>query len=200
MGKILAPDGSKNVAVGKVIALLAEEGDDIANLQAPAETESSSKTTQEVASTPGSSSSSPKPEQADTTHAVSPTRPHKTPAHSRPLFPSVLRLLSENDVHNPESIKGTGVRGMLTKGDVLAYLGKASGPLGSFKAALEAEEKKNEKNPSVGSEKKQTESPALLDGAALRRLIVTTMLDASIKARAVPGEIANGTLCQSKCC
>jgi len=28
---------------------------------------------------------------------------------------------------------GTGVRGMLTKGDVLAYLGKASGPNGTFK-------------------------------------------------------------------
>lgn len=43
------------------------------------------------------------------------------------------RLLLEFGIKDPESIKGTGVRGMLTKGDVLAYLGKASGPLGTYK-------------------------------------------------------------------
>ena len=53
--------------------------------------------------------------------------------HSRPVFPSVHRLLLENAVTELETIKGTGVRGMLTKGDVLAFLGKASNPLGTFK-------------------------------------------------------------------
>jgi hypothetical protein len=42
-------------------------------------------------------------------------------------------LLQENSVQDPEKIKGTGVRGMLTKGDVLAFLGKASSPTGTFK-------------------------------------------------------------------
>ena len=32
-----APNGTRNVEVGKVIALLAEEGDDISNLEAPKE-------------------------------------------------------------------------------------------------------------------------------------------------------------------
>jgi hypothetical protein len=45
----------------------------------------------------------------------------------------VARLLQEYGVHNPEEIKGTGIRGMLTKGDVLAFLGKASSPTGTFK-------------------------------------------------------------------
>lgn len=45
-----------------------------------------------------------------------------------------MRLLTENNVSDPKSIKGTGVRGMLTKGDVLAHLGKASHPLGTYKA------------------------------------------------------------------
>lgn len=53
--------------------------------------------------------------------------------HSKPLFPSVQRLLTENSVENADKIKGTGVRGMLTKGDVLAFLGKASSPLGTYK-------------------------------------------------------------------
>jgi pyruvate/2-oxoglutarate dehydrogenase complex dihydrolipoamide acyltransferase (E2) component len=56
--------------------------------------------------------------------------------HSRPLFPSVHRLLLENTVTNLEKIKGTGIRGMLTKGDVLTFLGKASNPLGTFKFGL----------------------------------------------------------------
>ena len=56
--------------------------------------------------------------------------------HSRPLFPSVHRLLLEHTVTNLETIKGTGVRGMLTKGDVLTFLGKASNPLGTFKFGL----------------------------------------------------------------
>ena len=54
-------------------------------------------------------------------------------SHSRPLFPSVARLLQGHGVQDPEKIKGTGVRGMLTKGDVLAFLGKASSPTGTFK-------------------------------------------------------------------
>ena len=56
--------------------------------------------------------------------------------HLRPLFPSVHRLLLEHAVTNLENIKGTGVRGMLTKGDVLTFLGKASNPLGTFKFGL----------------------------------------------------------------
>jgi pyruvate/2-oxoglutarate dehydrogenase complex dihydrolipoamide acyltransferase (E2) component len=56
-------------------------------------------------------------------------------SHSRPLFPSVSRLLQEYGVQDPEKIKGTGVRGMLTKGDILAFLGKASSPTGTFKPA-----------------------------------------------------------------
>ncbi|KAJ3486501.1 hypothetical protein NLI96_g4204 [Meripilus lineatus] len=183
MGKILAPDGSRNVSVGKVIALLAEEGDDISNLQAPSEPSSST-------SQPQASSSAPppppttRPEPSNPTHSASPTHSHKTPSHSRPLFPSVLRLLSENDVANPEEIKGTGVRGMLTKGDVLTYLGKASSPLGSFKAALEAEKKKDERV--VAKESGKQPEPVILDGLSVRRVIATNMLEASIKARTMP--------------
>ena len=42
-------------------------------------------------------------------------------------------MLQEYGVQDPEKIKGTGVRGMLTKGDVLAFLGKASSATGTFK-------------------------------------------------------------------
>lgn len=84
---------------------------------------------QEQEQAPTAASPQPGPTQTPTpklTHHVS---------HSRPLFPSVARLLQEYGVHDPEKIKGTGVRGMLTKGDVLAFLGKASSPTGTFKQA-----------------------------------------------------------------
>ncbi|KAJ7460923.1 pyruvate dehydrogenase X component [Mycena galericulata] len=173
MGKILVPDGSKNIVVGKVIALLAEEGDDISNLEAPKEDASPRRKPQQEAS---SSASTPPPARESKPSPPPPTSQHAhsstAPSHSRPLFPSVHRLLIENDISKPSAIKGTGVRGMLTKGDVLAFLGKASGPLGTYKETpppmAQAQPKKEEYKP--------------LDGPALRQLIVSTMLQNSIKA------------------
>jgi hypothetical protein len=122
------PDGTKNIAVGKIIALLAEEGDDISNLEVPKEQEQ----------TPAPAKEEPPPSPKPQTQSSSPPSPspsHPSPTHTRPLFPSVHRLLLEyaSSIPNPTDIKPTGIRGMLTKGDVLAFLGKASGPLGSYK-------------------------------------------------------------------
>jgi pyruvate/2-oxoglutarate dehydrogenase complex dihydrolipoamide acyltransferase (E2) component len=128
--------------VGKVIALLAEEGDDISNLEAPKEEPKPATTEAKPSSSPAPTptsvpSTSAKPDAS--TQTPSSGHPKKHPEHSKPLFPSVLRLLSEYNVADPEKIKGTGVRGMLTKGDVLAHLGKASGPTGTYKEPSKAE-------------------------------------------------------------
>ncbi|KAF7353708.1 Pyruvate dehydrogenase complex protein X component, mitochondrial [Mycena venus] len=184
MGMIIVPDGSKNIVVGKVIALLAEEGDDISNLQPPKE-DASPRRKQEPESSAASSPapSSPAQESKPSPPASAPKHAHSStpPSHSRPLFPSVHRLLLEHDISKPSAIKGTGVRGMLTKGDVLAFLGKASGPMGTYKETppptAQAQPKKEEYKP--------------LDGPALRRLIVSTMLQNSVKARNLsPGSLA----------
>lgn len=120
-------DGAKNVSVGRVIALLAEEGDDISNLEVPKEEPKSAPTPQ-----PETSAATPSPSQAPEPAQEPKTRSHH-PTHSKHLMPSVVRLLIEGGVTDAEVIKGTGVRGMLTKGDVLAYLGRASNPLGTYK-------------------------------------------------------------------
>lgn len=121
-GSIQLPDGAKNVPVGKVIALLAEEGDDISNLEAPKEDSPAQKP-----------SSAPEPQQVQEQQSTKPIIHHgPPPTHTRPLFPSVHRLVLEHGINNLDAIKGTGVRGMLTKGDVLTYLGKASGPSGTY--------------------------------------------------------------------
>lgn len=122
------PNGSKSIPVGKTIALLTEEGDDISNLEVPKEdspkTSKKEAAAEEKALEPSSSSSSSQPSPKHDVHISS----------SRPLFPSVQRLLAENGIDDADTIKGTGIRGMLTKGDVLAHLGKVSSPLGSYKS------------------------------------------------------------------
>jgi len=161
LGKILAPDGTKNVPVGRVIALLAEEGDDISNLEAP-EPVAPSKPDSSAASSvslppPSPTASTPQPIQQSDGH------PHH-PTHSKHLLPSVIRLLREGGITDAGVINGTGVRGMLTKGDVLAYLGKASNPLGTYKPP---------KKETAAPAKAKAESAKPLDGAAIRHLIVS---------------------------
>ncbi|KAL9936219.1 hypothetical protein V8E36_005061 [Tilletia maclaganii] len=54
-------------------------------------------------------------------------------AHEVAMFPSVARILAEHSDVDPSKIKGTGIRGMITKGDVLAHIGEINSPLGSAK-------------------------------------------------------------------
>lgn len=117
------------MSVGRVIALLAEEGDDISNLEAPKE---------EIEPAPApkleTSAATPSPSAPQSPVTVQEPKTHSHhPTHSKHLMPSVIRLLIEGGITNADVIKGTGVRGMLTKGDVLAYLGRASNPLGTYK-------------------------------------------------------------------
>jgi len=175
-----AQDGTKNVPVGRVIALLAEEGDDISNLQPPAEEAKPEPTQQPAPSEPAT----PKSEPSQTPSTSTPLHLHKNLEHSRPLFPSVLRLLQEHNVDSVDKIKGTGVRGMLTKGDILVHLGLASGPTGTFKETHGLDEHKAK--PAQKSEK--VEPP--LDGPAIRRLIVSNMLLVSTRARSGPGNVS----------
>ncbi|KAI0637444.1 single hybrid motif-containing protein [Trametes polyzona] len=188
VGKIIAPDGTKGIPVGKTIALLAEEGDDISNLEVPADepappkSESQSKPSPAPSSSASSSASQPSAAEAKQSPPAPPSESH-VPQTSRPLFPSVLRLIQEHHIpaSDIEKIKGTGVRGMLTKGDVLSHLGLASSPTGTFRETP-APDVKTDKNTGAQGEKKEAAAP--LDGAAIRRLIVGNLLDASIKARA----------------
>jgi len=179
LGKIVLPDGSKNVPVGKIIAFLAEDGDDISDLTVPKEESPST-----LAPVNESHSRPPPPSTAVTSASSSPASiPSHAVAksiHNRPLFPSVLRLLRENDVDG-QIIKGTGVRGMLTKGDVLAHIGKASSPWGTGK------DPKTE--PSILSPAPwgvnaapEAKSDKVLDSETVRRMIVAGLVEAASPA------------------
>ncbi|CAE6427405.1 unnamed protein product [Rhizoctonia solani] len=188
LGKILVENGAKSVSVGTLIALLAEEGDDISNLQPPAESESESSkppkkedqstSASSAATAPTSRSSPSAPESA------APNSPHHD-FPKGPLFPSVMRLLAQHHVSSKDAkkIKGTGVRGMLTKGDILAYLGLASTPTGTFKVTQPKD------TPAVASKtgtKAEGPKKVEIDAPTLRKLIIEGMILRADKSRAAP--------------
>ncbi|KAN0066270.1 pyridoxine biosynthesis protein [Thecaphora frezii] len=193
LAKILVAEGAKDVQVGKIIALLAEEGDDLSNLEAPKEQESQPQQQQQTSTTESQrhgqeAKSSPPP----TTQAGASHGSHGSHSFNGPIFPSVQRLIVENHIQDAQSkIKGTGIRGMITKGDVLAYLGKAQSPTGTFKQpkggiAVLGPSQANSKGSAAGAKPAAGAAATAkpnepLSGAELRSLILRG-LAASAKA------------------
>lgn len=128
--------------------MLGEEGDDISGADAVA-AEAQSGGEAEAAPAPAKEeapSQSSMATQAKDTHVES----------TKPLFPSVSRLLIDNGISDPSSIKGTGRHGMLTRGDVLAHLGKIDNPRGSMKQVADKQAKEAaEFKPFEGLQKKE---------------------------------------------
>lgn len=174
--------GAKNVPVGKTIAMLAEEGDDISTVEVPTEdakpaskAESVPKEKKESAPETSPSGTSGKTQKAESapppsSSSASSTH-HEAPDLGRPLFPSVARLLIENGVtaEAAKSIKGTGMRGMLTKGDVLSFLGKASGPMGTYKAGKEGVAAQG-RVPTAGTKQASSPSPSTTEDVSTKGL------------------------------
>jgi len=107
------PAGSPPVAVNTPIAVMVEEGEDWRNVQVPADAA--------APATPTQATPTPVP-------AAAPPQKHAKPAG--PLFPSVALLLETHGLR-AEDVPGSGPKGRLLKGDVLAYLerrGAAAAP------------------------------------------------------------------------
>ena len=132
MAKIFAADGSKAVAVGTRIAVIAEAGDDINSLTIP---EDNSAPTQSPAD------NIKKASEEETTPSAAPigTPENKRPKRDQPktspqgsgqnpkypLYPAVQSLILANHISDSDvvNIPASGPGGRLLKGDVLAYLG-----------------------------------------------------------------------------
>ncbi|GAA6063996.1 hypothetical protein JCM10212_000150 [Sporobolomyces blumeae] len=175
LAKIGVAAGTAGIPVGQTIALLAEEGDDISNLEFPTESASSSSSSSSPSPTEASSpapaeSDAPTPSPATPTPYASSVHAH--PTHSKPLLPSVLRQLALAGITDTSEIEATGHAGRLTKGDVLAFLGKISSPYGSIK-----KENLHGKHPALeyAASPKDTKPQVTvqLDGPAIRRIIAS---------------------------
>lgn len=112
---------------------------------------------------------------------------HGQPKHEMPLMPSVLRLLKDSGISDASKITATGFRGRLTKGDILAYLGKIENPLGSAKK-LEDMKKKGQDSPKAAGyggtsirqdsqntlqDNKQQQQETIMTGTEFRRWIAS---------------------------
>ncbi|KAG8810451.1 hypothetical protein FRC17_002935 [Serendipita sp. 399] len=182
LGKIIANNGEKGIPVGKTIALIVEEGDDISNLEVPKEEEAPKPKPTEDAK--------PKEEKKDAAPSTSTPHPqdgsskHSSHIHvDGPAFPSIIRLINEAGITDYKKIKGTGVRGMLTKGDVLAFLGKASTPTGTYKTVLT----QTSPAPAPSATKKEVKP---VDALGLRQMITAGLAElASTRSLPTKGSI-----------
>ena len=121
LAKIVVPNGTHNVKVGQIIAVLAEEGDDISSVEVPAEDSQRSLPTP---STRGAEEDTKFKEQTNKQPDEQDSGQSKRVLHFTTSYPpAVLRLLREYGIKDPQSIPATGPRGRLLKGDVLAYVG-----------------------------------------------------------------------------
>lgn len=141
MVKIMTGDGAKAVQVGKRIAVIAEEGDDVGALEMPADSGPEQPARETAAA--AESGDAPAPEAAgEASETEAPAsgdkKAHAPKEQTYPLFPSVSQLLRENGVDKSKvkDIPATGPKGRLTKGDVLVYLGKAKSDSASNGEAL----------------------------------------------------------------
>ena len=135
MAKIFSPDGSKSVAVGTRIAVLADPEDDISSLEIPADDSkpiSSEADNVKGGEEPSYQTSGVEKEVKGTPQNKRPSRdkPKTSPTGTGqnpkyPLYPSVTALVHENHISADEvsKIPATGPQNRLLKGDVLAYLG-----------------------------------------------------------------------------
>jgi hypothetical protein len=148
--KIMQGDGSKSVKVGARIAVIAEEGDDVSQLEMPAfdegpkqqqaeeennnsKKDSEGQETKAADSKEAAQAQTGSPPEADKGPAAgadsTKTERRASPRHSSrsyPLLPSVAHLVKEHGIEESTigKITPTGPNGRLLKGDVLAYLGE----------------------------------------------------------------------------
>ncbi|KAI8626936.1 mitochondrial pyruvate dehydrogenase protein x component-like protein [Xylariaceae sp. FL1651] len=126
--KIMQGDGSKGIQVGTRIGVIAETGDDISQLEIPADEQPAQKEAKKDAPAPKD-----EPRQATTSEQTDGQKQprksgEKAPPQKYPLYPSVAHLIKENKLDESaiSEMTPTGPSGRLLKGDVLAYLGSVA--------------------------------------------------------------------------
>jgi pyruvate/2-oxoglutarate dehydrogenase complex dihydrolipoamide acyltransferase (E2) component len=112
-------DGSKGVAVGTRIAVIADPEDDVSTLEIPAD-EAPKK---EASSPPPKAAEPSSPKETAPSKPDAPKQKGQGKEQTRPLYPSVELLLHANNI-SAKDIPPTGPNNRLLKGDVLAYLEK----------------------------------------------------------------------------
>lgn len=135
--KIMQGNGAKAVQVGTRIGVLAESGDDISQLELPAddskaaapkETTKEQPQQQQQQQQPSSQPSEAAPKQKSAGASQGQKSGQKAAPQKYPLYPSVEHLIKSNGLDHSAiaEMTPTGPQGRLLKGDVLVYLGKVA--------------------------------------------------------------------------
>jgi pyruvate dehydrogenase E2 component (dihydrolipoamide acetyltransferase) len=133
MAKILVPEGSKNVAVGSTIAVLAEEGDDLSKAgEFVSQTSSSAKGSE--SKEPEPSKSDPEPKKAEQSDSkISESTPQKSespksdlPAGDRIFASPIAKKIALERGIPLAKIKGSGPEGRIIREDVEKYKAPAT--------------------------------------------------------------------------
>lgn len=139
LAKIIVGEGEKTVKVGTPIAVMAEERDDLANLEMPKQEQETVATEQKKAKEQASNAKveeTPDKKENKSKGTAKPSKATSTPAghdHATPtnadgsaLLPSVLSLIRFHNVASDDvsKIKASGPKGRLLKGDILAHVGQ----------------------------------------------------------------------------
>ncbi|RED16504.1 pyruvate dehydrogenase complex dihydrolipoamide acetyltransferase [Parasphingopyxis lamellibrachiae] len=126
LAKILIPEGTDEVQVGTVIAIIAEEGEDAASIEAPAKSEAPAKKKEEApAAEPASAPAAPAKVAAPAPAPAAPSGDGDRIAAS----PLARRLAEQNGLDLAQ-LSGSGPRGRIVKADIEAALegGAAAAP------------------------------------------------------------------------
>lgn len=164
LAKILAPEGSKDVAVGKPIAVTVEDPKDIETIKTS------------VSSGPGVKEEKP------THHDTRPAAAAQSTSFNR-ISPSAKLLIIEFGL-DPSSLTASGPRGTLLKGDVLAAIksGKVSSKDSTPKQKISSSPQIHpQTSPTASSESKspslQSDSFEDLPNSQIRKVIARRLLE-----------------------
>ncbi|XWS75253.1 hypothetical protein CRYUN_Cryun01aG0069900 [Craigia yunnanensis] len=163
LAKILAPEGSKDVAVGQPIAVTVEDPDDI----------------EAVKTSVGSGSAVKKQEP---THHESKSEARELKSGFTKISPSARLLISEYGL-DASSLKASGPHGTLLKGDVLAAIesGKLSSKISSSEKKKPSPQTSPQKSPSARPKSKihpqQSDSFEDLPNTQIRKVIARRLLE-----------------------
>ncbi|CAJ2509833.1 Uu.00g057330.m01.CDS01 [Anthostomella pinea] len=126
--KIMQGDGTKSIQVGTRIGVLAEPGDNLSELEIPADEKPAQTDTKKDEPAQKEEAKETAPEKQASGQKQPEKSGEKAPPQKYPLYPSVEHLVKEHklDESSISEMTPTGPGGRLLKGDVLAYLGSVS--------------------------------------------------------------------------
>lgn len=162
LAKILAPEGSKDVAVGQPIAITVEDPDDIEAVKTSASGDSAVK-------------------KQEPTQNESKTEVREQKSGFTKISPSAKLLISEYGL-DASSLKASGPHGTLLKGDVLAAIksGKGSPKISPSEESKPSPQTSSQKSPSARPESKapqQSDSFEDLPNTQIRKVIARRLLE-----------------------